>query len=69
MKSKIDNEEKILNALEKYKNPIPFMYMALDRVVDCYVKCGPTVKKAEIIKLLTEAIEIGRQLEDEHHGR
>lgn len=69
MKSTFYNEDKILKALEKYKNPIPFMYMALDRVVDCYVKCGPTVRKAEIIKLLTEAIEIGRQLEDEHHGR
>lgn len=69
MKSTFYNEDKILKVLEKYKNPIPFMYMALDRVVDCYVKCGPTVKKAEIIKLLTEAIEIGRQLEDEHHGR
>ena len=69
MKSTFYNEDKILKALEVYKNPIPFMYMALDRVVDCYVKFGPTVKKAEIIKLLTEAIEIGRQLEDEHHGR
>lgn len=69
MKSTFYDEDKILKALEKYKNPVPFMYMALDRVVDCYVKCGPTVRKAEIIKLLTEAIEIGRQLEDEHHGR